>query len=223
MAIRPTGGGVWGCPGTPGQLDPPSVGVTGVERALRDLARALESLERRFALVGGLAVSARAEPRFTRDVDVAVAVKDDADGEALVHGMLGLGYSVMAALEQDATNRLATVRMISSASGPRGVVTDLLFASSGIEGEVVGASDPIELVPGVVVPIASVGHLIALKTLSHRPERPQDLMDLNALFAVANPTDWRVAREALRLIEARGFNRGKHLLKELDGLTPGPR
>lgn len=38
-----------------------------IERASRDLA----TLERGWALVGGLAVSVRTEPRFTRDVDLA--------------------------------------------------------------------------------------------------------------------------------------------------------
>ena len=37
----------------------------------------------RLALVGGLAVSARAEPRFTRDVDLAVAVVSDDEAERL--------------------------------------------------------------------------------------------------------------------------------------------
>ncbi len=41
--------------------------------ALRELhAQKMEA-----ALVGGVAVSVRTEPRFTRDVDLAVAVPDD--------------------------------------------------------------------------------------------------------------------------------------------------
>ncbi len=35
----------------------------------------------RWALIGGLAVAVRAEPRFTRDVDLAVAVADDRELE----------------------------------------------------------------------------------------------------------------------------------------------
>jgi hypothetical protein len=41
-------------------------------RVLRDLAEHLEQLDLSFAVVGGIATSARGEPRFTRDVDVAV-------------------------------------------------------------------------------------------------------------------------------------------------------
>jgi hypothetical protein len=50
----------------------------------------LETAGVRFALIGGLAVSARVEPRFTRDLDFAVAVEGDADAEALV-GFLSAG------------------------------------------------------------------------------------------------------------------------------------
>jgi hypothetical protein len=40
--------------------------------ALFAVAAALGARHRAFAVVGGLAVSVRSEPRFTRDVDVAV-------------------------------------------------------------------------------------------------------------------------------------------------------
>ena len=54
-----------------------------VEAALRQIATDLNSRHQRWALVGGFAVSVRAEPRFTRDV--AVAVPDDNAAEGLVH------------------------------------------------------------------------------------------------------------------------------------------
>ena len=41
-------------------------------------------------LVGGLAVSARCEPRFTRDIDIAVALADDAQAEKLVRALRAL-------------------------------------------------------------------------------------------------------------------------------------
>jgi hypothetical protein len=41
----------------------------------------------RCALVGGLAVSARTEPRFTRDADLAVAVASDAEAESLIRAL----------------------------------------------------------------------------------------------------------------------------------------
>jgi hypothetical protein len=55
-----------------------------LEQVVRDAGEALEALGFEWALVGGLAVSARAEPRFTRDVDLAVSVVADRQAEALI-------------------------------------------------------------------------------------------------------------------------------------------
>jgi predicted nucleotidyltransferase len=184
------------------------------------LWRAAEDLGRRglpWALMGGLAVSARAEPRFTRDVDVAVAVPDDRAAEEAVHGLTADGYQILASVEQDAAGRLATIRLASPVA--RDVVVDVLFASSGIEPEIVQEAELLEILPGLSVPVAQTGHLIALKLLARNDEsRPQDLADLNALRGVANPADLELARSALALITGRGFNRGRDLLAALEAL-----
>jgi hypothetical protein len=70
-----------------------------VRRTLVGILRDLAALEQRYALVGGLAVSARTEPRTTRDVDIAVAVDDDSAAEALIFALQQRGYSVAAVIE----------------------------------------------------------------------------------------------------------------------------
>lgn len=55
--------------------------MSALEAALRAIAAELDRQQVRRALVGGLAVTARAEPRTTRDFDVAVSVADDAASE----------------------------------------------------------------------------------------------------------------------------------------------
>lgn len=193
-----------------------------LEAALRRIAADLGRYGRRWALVGGFAVSARAEPRFTRDIDAAVVVDDDADGESLVRLLLADRYQVLASVEQDETGRLATVRLASPLSG-EDVVVDLLFASSGIEPEIVQAAEMTEVVPGLRLPIATTGHLIALKLLARDDQqRPQDLADLRALRAVATSADYSAAHEAVRLISARGFDRGRDLTADLHELEQPP-
>ncbi|MGH7277846.1 MAG: hypothetical protein ACREJG_04085 [Candidatus Rokuibacteriota bacterium] len=94
---------------------------------------------------------------------------------------------------------------------------DALFASSGIEAEVVTAADALDVLPGLRAPVATSGHLIALKVLARDDRmRPQDRVDLVALVAAATPADLAQAREALALIEQRGFHRGKNLAAELE-------
>lgn len=178
------------------------------------LAEVLESLRNEpIALVGGLAVSARSEPRFTRDVDLAVAVGSDLEAESLVRRLIGTGYRVAAQIEQEATGRLATVRLLPVDGA---VVCDLLFASSGIEPEIVRSATRLTLFADVAVSVASVGHLIALKLLSRSPRRSQDDADLRALHAVADAAMLADAMRALELITSRGYARDKNLDREFD-------
>lgn len=190
--------------------------MTALETALRRIAIDLTDLRVSFALVGGLAVSARTEPRFTRDTDLAVAVSDDAEAEALIHRLRARHYAVESIVEQDAVGRLATVRLTRSGK-PEVPVVDLLFASSGIEPEVVAEADPIELLPNMTISVARTGHLIALKVLSRDDmTRPQDLVDLRALLRVASESELARARQAVALIDARGYHRGRDLRTELE-------
>lgn len=177
------------------------------------LAAAAESLDRsgqRWALIGGLAVSARTVPRFTRDVDLAVAVDDDGQAEKVARSFFGSGYRMLAAIEQEATGRLATIRLDTPESTES--ILDLLFASSGIEKEIAEAGEPLEILTGLVVPVARTGHLIALKVLARDDvNRPQDAADLRALIRVADAEEIEIARRAVELIEKRGFHRNRDL------------
>lgn len=62
--------------------------------------------------------------------------------------------------------RLATMRLRVPGEEAGGVVADLLFASSGIEPEVAAEAEPLEVMGGVVLPVARTGHLLALEVLA---------------------------------------------------------
>lgn len=189
--------------------------MTPLEAALRRIDAELRRARAPFALVGGLAVSARSEPRFTRDADLAVALKSDAEAEALVRNLRGEGYAIEAVVEQEALGRLATVRLRSSGDS-RAPIIDLMFASSGIESEVVADAEPMELLPELRLGVARTGHLIALKVLSRDDEtRPQDIVDLRALLRIASVDELTRARDSLELITSRGFHRGRDLAAEM--------
>jgi predicted nucleotidyltransferase len=194
--------------------------VNPLESALRRIGAELQKLGGAWALIGGLAVGVRAEPRTTRDVDLAVAVASDREAESIVFHLQALGYRILAVLEQKATARLATVRLRPPGEREGGVIVDLLFASSGIEPEITQAAEVLEIVPGLRAPVATLGHLMALKVLARDDrERPQDFDDLRALLAEAEPRDVDDARAALRLIEERGYHRGRELLPELEKIV----
>jgi predicted nucleotidyltransferase len=186
--------------------------VASVESALRQAASDLSAVGARWALIGGLAVSARTVPRFTKDLDLAVAVASDAEAEELVHTLRSRGYAPVEILEQDYVERLSGVRLGHQGSD---VVVDLLFASSGIENEVVASADQLEVLPQLTIPVATTAHLIALKVLAGRN---QDLTDLGYLIPAASSDDLAAARAAVKLLQRRGFNRERDVVADLEAL-----
>ena len=173
---------------------------------LDHIVKALQRRGRRFALVGGLAVSIRSEVRFTRDVDIAVVASSDAEVEALILELRGDGYTPVAIVEHESAKRIATVRLASK----RGVVVDLLVASSGVEAEIVDRSTTVSFALVGLVPVAAPEELLAMKILSMTDARLQDRIDAVNLLAVPG-LDLERVRSLLRLIRERGYARMQDL------------
>lgn len=181
------------------------------ELALAEICRELVRLGRRFALVGGLAVSVRAEVRFTRDVDIVVPVADDVEAEELTYQLRSAGYSAVATVEHETRHRLSTFRLMS----PSGVKVDLLFASSGIEVEIVDSATPIDFEGAGSVPVAKAEELLAMKILSMTDTRLQDRIDAQRLLQFTPDLDISRVREHLARITDRGYAREQDLEAKL--------
>lgn len=200
----------------------PSESVSEQAQAAREILGHLSDIDIPHALIGGLAVSARTEPRFTQDLDLVVAVDNDASAEKVVFELTKRGYSTVALIEHEARDRLGTARLEQVQPPVEGQVIDLLFASSGIEPEIAASAERIQVFRGVTVPVARTGHLIALKVLARDDEhRPQDLFDLRVLIDVADEHEIELARKAVALITERGFNRERDLKAGLELLLAG--
>ena len=188
-----------------------------VEHALAEAISSLFRAKRRFALVGGLAVSVRSEVRFTRDVDIAVQVQSDADAESLVFELKAASYQPIASVEHDERRRLSTFRLLS----PWGVKVDLMFASCGIEAEIVERATNVALPHAGDVPVAEAEELLAMKVLSMTERRLQDRIDALRLISCNPKLDLVRVRQNLQTIRERGFDRGEDLEAKLAGvLTP---
>lgn len=119
---------------------------------------------------------------------------------------------MISTVEQAAVGRLATVRLLTGAAD--GPVIDLLFASSGIEAEVIARAERLEVLEGLEIPVATTPDLITLKLLSRDDDhRPQDLVDLRGLIAP------RLRRRACGGAPGRGADHGAWLPS---GPRPGP-
>jgi predicted nucleotidyltransferase len=183
---------------------------------------ALDEAQARYAVVGGLAVGVRADPRFTHDVDLAVSVADDSQAEAILFVMIRNGYRTLAELDQTTTGRLATMRLVPPGSrvvdieAAKPMVVDLLFSSSGIEPETVAAATLFPLTPMLKVPVAQSPHLLAMKLLSVSENRPKDVLDLHALVKVVDDEELAITRRLLTLMRRRGYSRGEDLEGRLE-------
>lgn len=196
--------------------------MSRIEEVLRRIVEDLGRTAHPFALVGGFAVSARTEPRFTRDVDLVVGVEDDAAAEALLGDLAARGYTTVTTIEQLVTRRLAAARLVSPAGQDDQLIVDLLFASSGVEPEIAVRAESLQLLEDLIVPVARTGDLLALKLLARDDaQRPQDGGDLHALRAFANADDLALARNTATLITARGYAGGRDLIAALDLLIAG--
>ncbi len=182
--------------------------------SLGQIASELVRLGKRFAVVGGFGVSLRAEVRFTRDVDIALKVRDDGEVELLILELRAKRYDVIAVVEHDKARRLATVRLRDSA----GVTVDLLAASCGIEAEIVDRATDVLIEAVGSVPVAEAEELLAMKVLSMDERRLQDRIDAIRLVEVNPDLDLARVRDDLRLIETRGFGRNQNLGAKLDDI-----
>lgn len=176
--------------------------------ALAEIDKDLRQLRVRWALLGGLAVSIRSEPRTTKDLDLAIAVTSNREAERIVGDFMARGYQMLhEPFERTDMDRMSTVRLVASLKQGR-VIVDFLFASSGIEPEIVDSAEYIDVLPGIALPVITMGHLLAVK--SHAA-RPKDLVDLQALLRFASDQDLQEARNALELIMRREFHEGRDL------------
>ncbi len=188
--------------------------MTPLLQALARLDGDLEAIGAQWCLIGGIAIAMHSEPRNTRDIDAAVAVTSDREAETLVRRLCeNRGYRILTILEQTGTDRMATARLIPPGEDPGGIIVDLLFASSGIEPELVQKAMPFEIAPGLSTWVATAGHLLALKVLA---SRPQDLVDAGNLLVEMDDGERQRAKQAARLIQERGFARQKDLVATLE-------
>ncbi|MEM9455812.1 MAG: nucleotidyl transferase AbiEii/AbiGii toxin family protein [Myxococcota bacterium] len=182
--------------------------------ALDAAVQALKSRRERFALVGGLAVSVHGEVRFTRDVDLVVAVSSDVKAERLVYELRAEGYEPLASVEHQERPRLSTVRLLSSF----GVKVDLLFASCGIEEEIVERAMILDVLGTTPMPVACPEELLAMKILSMTSRRLQDRIDAQKLIEQVKGLDLDRVKSNLSLIRERGYDRGEDLGSKLESV-----
>jgi predicted nucleotidyltransferase len=162
------------------------------------------------------------EPRTTKDIDVVVSVPDEEQGENLKDLLLTKGYTSPQILLHTSPTRRMGWRIFIPSSRDTNIPLDILVTACGIEKEIVASATTIEALPGLSLPVASLGHLIAMKVLSQNSlERLQDRVDLLALLRNATIHDRAVVERSLKDIADRGFSGDRNLGAELHAIESG--
>jgi hypothetical protein len=181
--------------------------------ALASAVKQLDEADIPYALVGGLAVGVRADPRVTRDIDFVVPVAGDDEAEARVFALQQRGFMVQSVFVRRG-GRISTVRT-RHRSAPE-IFIDLLFSNARIESEIVAEATSENVTRQIRCRVAQPWHLIAMKVYANRPK---DQLDLQELVVRADRATLDRARKALALMAERGVAGRRDLIRELERLV----
>jgi hypothetical protein len=179
-----------------------------IRRTIADIAVLLEREAVPFALIGGIAVALRGEPRFTVDVDLVIGVDVDR-ALALLDSALG---SPFLPLFGGVEEIVRSAFILPLRHRDTGVKVDLALGLTGFELELLRRAQTMD-VGGVSFPVATAEDLLLLKIIA---ERPRDIDDAKGIVErQGTALDWKyVLHMAEQLEEALG----QDLMPQLRGL-----
>ena len=141
--------------------------------ALKSLAAAFEQQGIDAALIGGVAVSLLAEPRFTRDLD-AIIIYDPDDIARLI---ATLAQFELYPLFDGAEVFAQESRVIPLRHAPTEIVVDVQIGCMPFESEVIERAMP-SGDPGVPLRLATPEDLVILKAIASRPKDLEDIRNI---------------------------------------------
>jgi hypothetical protein len=150
---------------------------------LADAVRFLESQGIGYALIGGLAISVRAMPRATVDVDLVIA----ADVERALSLVESLPNSDFAPLFDGVEEVVQSAFILPLRHRRTNVKVDVAIGLSGFELAAINRAEPMDLA-GLTVSVATAEDLLIMKVLSDRPQDDQDARGL--VIARGSKLDW---------------------------------
>ncbi|MCA9618233.1 MAG: nucleotidyltransferase [Myxococcales bacterium] len=166
--------------------------MSALGETLRALAAVLDRRGLRWFVFGAQAVSVRAAPRATQDVDVTVEVPPkELEGLVAALEQAGLDHRY-----PEIADRLLASGAVLPLIHTSGMEVDLVVAGSGLETLALGRADRLP-VDGVEVPVAHPTDLVVMKVLSGRGKDQEDLRGLLA----SSDVDVVEARDLLMQLE----------------------
>lgn len=150
---------------------------------LADAARMFDERGIRFALIGGLAVSLRGQPRMTVDVDLVILAAVD-EALELVRQIASTPFEPLFSGVEEVVAKAYILPLRHRVTGIR---VDAAIGMSGFERQAVERAAAVTI-GDVRVPVVVVEDLLVMKALAGRPQDEQDIRGLIA--AQRDAIDW---------------------------------
>lgn len=154
-----------------------------LKRTLLDITKKLRKLNRRFAVVGGVATTILGFLRVTQDVDLVVD-SDVPSAIQLLSELIKDGYRPPF---EDVERVIRVSRILPLENSETGIKVDLAIGESGFEKQIVERSIP-KKIGKFTMNIATPEDIIVMKLIA---SRDTDLGDIKGLIAVhGQELDW---------------------------------
>lgn len=154
-----------------------------IQRTLADLGRALRTPRIPFALVGGIAVAVRGNPRFTADIDIVAA----ADVEHAIGFLEQLAATSFEPLFPEVEEIIRTAFIVPLRHRVTGVGVDMALGLTGFERDLIARAEKVRF-GRTSLPVARAEDLLLLKLTAGRPRDADDARGIVARQGVR--LDW---------------------------------
>jgi predicted nucleotidyltransferase len=170
--------------------------VDPLNATLHDASELLKVQGIAFALIGGLAVAVRGEPRSTLDVDIII----DCDVERALHLVTQLDDSNFRPLFEGVEQIVKTGLLLPLVHRQFGIKVDIAIGMSGFEQDAIRQAT-MTAIGASNIPVVRSEYLIVMKQLA---ARPRDIDDIAKIFIrQGKHLDWNLTtRLASQLGEA---------------------
>lgn len=176
--------------------------------AIRDTLCWLRGHKVRGAVIGGIAASLLGQPRFTKDVDLLIAI-DDSQWENLLSNLGKFGLSGRI---PDVMDFARQSRVLLLQHDPTGVPVDVAMGALDFEEELIKRAKTVSL-GRLRVPVPRPEDLIILKAVA---QREQDLADIVRILQVQPKLDLSRIRE--KVAEFAAILEQPEILEKLEDL-----
>jgi hypothetical protein len=153
--------------------------------ALHDLVDFFSSEDLDYALIGGLAVAVRGEPRSTLDIDIVT----DCDVERALQLLMSLAASPFEPYFDGVEQVIRTGLLLPLVHKKTEIRIDISLGMSGFDKEAISNSS-LSMIEGRPIKVVSPEYLVVMKQLA---ARPRDLDDIRGvLIRQGHDFDWNL-------------------------------